>query len=692
MRSLFVADGRLPPRAMLAIIATAALVACHGRPAEEARDPAKKTAARAIAFVDVTVVPLDAPRELPHTTVVVRGDRIVAIGPTATTALPEGAERIDGKGKYLMPGLADMHVHITREADLALFVARGVTTVRNMWGAPMHLALRDRVRRGELLGPTITTAGPILDGDPPVHPGSFVVRSAADAVEAIRLHRTMGYDFVKVYSRLGESALEAIAHASKDAGLAIVGHVARDAGLARAVDLGQAGIEHVNSFYEALQADSSPVKGKFDGDAFDRKPMFVDDAKLAPLARSLREHDVSVCPTINLANQLAPAPALRERLERAEMKYVMPCDLAIWRSEASEPSSAELREREVAVGKKIVRALHDGGVRLLAGTDTGNPLVVPGFTTHEELAMLVDAGLTPYDALRAATHNAAEVMSAVNEFGVVAVGARADLLLVDGDPLANVGGADRITGVMLRGRYLDEKARAELLAKHPALSPQADPFAGVPPLASAGPGARREGEPMQYAITWKGVSFGAERMMIEVMPDGARVVSAQAIDPHRGQWMTVHLRPQHVILESDGANGRGRVEISRSGKTAMVRGTLLAGNAIARQIETSAEAALGARQFLASKMLLVPRLKDLAVGASIQLALTEIALESDVAMPSRTLDILRRPDKDGLWRFEITEAFKRTRGGPDVLTIDPATGTIVDYDITSFEVRFARQR
>src|SRR5678816_1133295 len=184
---------------LLVAAAAAASLDCARSAAPE---PAHAPGEPAVAFVGVTVLPLDTGAGLPDHTVIVRGERIERVGPRASVAVPPDAQVIDGRGRTLMPGLMDMHVHLNRTEDLAILLALGVTTVRNMWGAPIHLEWRDRVARGELPGPTIYTAGPIVDGEHPAHPGSLIVRSEADADRAIALHRRLGYDLVKVYSRL----------------------------------------------------------------------------------------------------------------------------------------------------------------------------------------------------------------------------------------------------------------------------------------------------------------------------------------------------------------------------------------------------------------------------------------------------------------------------------------------------------
>ncbi|MHA2272734.1 MAG: amidohydrolase family protein [Candidatus Hodarchaeales archaeon] len=177
-----------------------------------------------IAFFHVNVVPMDAERILADQTVIIRNDRIVAVGPSETTTIPNDVMTIEGQGKYLMPGLADMHVHMHFPQDLTLFIANGVTTVRNMWGTPRHVAWRERIAKSELLGPTIYTAGPLLDGKP-YWSGSFVIETPDEVEEIVAEHKRVGYDFLKTYSHLSKSVYNRLIEVAAEYGLPVAGHV-----------------------------------------------------------------------------------------------------------------------------------------------------------------------------------------------------------------------------------------------------------------------------------------------------------------------------------------------------------------------------------------------------------------------------------------------------------------------------------
>lgn len=652
-----------------------------------------------VAFVDVNVVPLDSERVLDRQTVVVRGGSIVAIGPAATVPVPAHAHVLDGRGKYLMPGLADMHTHLVREEDMLLYVARGVTTVRNMWGAPVHVAWRERIARGSLVGPTIVTAGPIVDGADPTHDGSLVVRNAEDAKQAIALHQRAGYDFVKIYSDLSVPAFEALAVLAKDAGLPVVGHVPRPVGLRRAIDDGQRSIEHLSAFNEALQKDDSPVAGKFDRASRARKLDFIDDAKLAPLVTRIRERGAWVCPTRVVMNVNDSPAALKERLAHPEMKYVGGYELAIWETELDRSADRIAADaRTNAFGDRIITALHEGHTNLLVGTDTANPFVVPGFSVHEELALLVRGGLTPYEALSAATRRSAEFLGK-SDFGTIAVGKRADLVLVDGNPLADVREADRITGVMVRGRWLGKPELAALLATvEDSARGKRAPFADQPPLA-VGP-TEFSGT---FQITWRDVRFGAERVAVAKSATGERIIHAQGFDPHSGQQITLHSWPgteergQRLVLESDGPTGRGRAEVTRDASGVHLSGVVLPGVEAKLAARLEPTATLEAHGFFASRFVLLPALAKLAVGESIEVHGGEVSLGSTLAMAIKTWTAKRiaeatlpaRPGREPMTvrRFEIAEG----NAPPMVLALD-ARGWPVSYEQDTFgaKLRFER--
>lgn len=426
-----------------------------------------------VAFVGVNVVPMTPGASVvPNQTVLVREGRIAAVGPTNEVQVPSGALRIDAAGEYLMPGLADMHVHLEhfQHPDiLRLFLVNGVTTVRNMDGRPYILEWREAVEEGELLGPSIYSAGPILDGDPPVRDDNAVVRNAEEAVAAVREQVEAGYDFIKVYTNLSPEAYRAVLKAAEEAGVPVVGHVPRRVSIEEALTGGQRAIEHLMDYGDLVEAEDSPVRDRWHWSKL-YLAMPVDSDKMERAAMQIAEAGVWTVPTLMQANRvLAPLDSVQSWLAGSEMGYLPSEAPRIWEEQARRavgrldaedwPVVARGRENRL----RLLGALHRAGANLLVGTDTPNPFVIPGYSVHQELENFVAAGLTPREALSYATREAARFMGDLNEWGTVEVGKRADLLLLESNPLNGIRNARRPAGVMARGRWLPSERLPEML-------------------------------------------------------------------------------------------------------------------------------------------------------------------------------------------------------------------------------------
>jgi imidazolonepropionase-like amidohydrolase len=412
-----------------------------------------------VAFVDARVVPMDSDRVLEHQTVVVQQGVIVAMGAAGAVTVPDGALVVDGRGRFLMPGLADMHVHVEEVDELLLFVANGVTTVRNMWGNrggkrllgfPDHLELRDRIRRGELLGPTIYTAGPILEGRPAGNPFMTVVTSPAQAEREVARQAELGYDFIKVYDNLEPEVYRAVAETARRHGLAVAGHVPSRVGLDAALAGGLHTIEHLSGYVDADAAEP-----------------LIEPRALPDIARQTADAAAWNTPTFVIWQKRVPTEA---DVTRPEMRYVSPRMQRIWRTFTAQMVASisyegdDYAARMLALMTGVVSHLHEAGAGLLLGTDTDNAYVIPGYSIHEELAYLVAAGLSPFEALRAGTAAAAEALGEEGVFGTVSVGARGDLVLLEADPLVDVANVQRRVGVMVRGRWIAEEDLQHMLA------------------------------------------------------------------------------------------------------------------------------------------------------------------------------------------------------------------------------------
>ncbi len=415
-----------------------------------------------VAFEHVNVIPMDRERILVDQTVLVRDGMIETVTGSAQTSVPAGALVVDGRGRYLLPGLVDMHVHIQFEDDLLLWVANGVTSVRNMWGHtgkmvrlgfPDQLVLQAQVEKGSLFGPAIYTTGPAMEGSPSFHPLAEVFDTPETAAESVAWQKAQGYDFVKVYDHLAPEVYAAILAAARAHGMPVVGHVPLAVGLDGALAGGQQTIEHMSGYIDADAAE-----------------FLIPKDQLDEYATKTRKAGVWNVVTLSEYPKSKETPEGLERLDNQPgMVYLAP----VWKlltpffykmtADAHTYHGADYPQRIAALNRAMVQALHEADAGLLLGTDAAQSYHIPGFSIHEELALLVEAGLTPYEALEAGTRNAASVLGKVDEFGTIETGMRADLILLEADPLEDVGNVQKRAGVMLRGRWLPESRLQAML-------------------------------------------------------------------------------------------------------------------------------------------------------------------------------------------------------------------------------------
>jgi imidazolonepropionase-like amidohydrolase len=444
------------------------LTACASSETAEPRraaDPAEPTTT---AFVGVNVIPMTAPGlVLPDQTVLVREGRIHQLGPRKAVDVPAGAERIEGADRYLLPGLADLHVHLEYFDDpalLLLFLDHGVTTVRNMDGRPYILEWRDKIASGELTGPTIITAGPLLDGDPPLRDDNTVVRNAEEARRIVAEQHAAGYDFVKVYTNLSREAWEAILAQAKAEGLPVAGHVPRRVRLEEALASGMASIEHLDGYDDLIESDDSPYRNRWHW-AKMYLAMPADPAKMRAAAESTAKAGVWNVPTLVEKEKVGSVEEMTRWLQRPEIQslpeeFRKAWDPAGWDEDRRRPyeSISDEDRALLAQGRRqrlaLVKALRDSGAGVLAGSDTPNPFVVPGLSLIEEIRLFVEAGLTPEQALTAATRDAARFLGKEKDFGTIAPGLRADLLFLESNPLDDIEHLDHRIGVMVRGTWI----------------------------------------------------------------------------------------------------------------------------------------------------------------------------------------------------------------------------------------------
>jgi uncharacterized protein (DUF885 family)/imidazolonepropionase-like amidohydrolase len=437
----------------------------------------------ALAIVGVNVVPMTSDTVLRDATVLVRDGRIARMGPRGEVPVPAGARRIEGGGRWLIPGLADMHVHLFSDGDvpdaaaadeLGVMVANGVTAVRLMNGTPEQLALRDDVRAGRVVGPQLWLASPELAGRAYGGEGfrGRVVATPAQGRDAVREAAGAGYDFVKLTLFVAPEAFDAVADEARRRGIRLVGHVDPRVGVARALAAGQS-IEHLDDYLEQVLADSAPMRTSVSDRGLFRAENWlsldhVDDAKVARIAGETARSGTWTTPTLGVFKR-AFALGVPDSVVRAwpDWRHYPPELLQLYATARERhwalPVDPARRVKWAGVRDRLVKAIADSGGRILAGSDTPEWFHVYGFALHRELESLVAAGLTPYQALAAATREPAAYLRASSEWGTIAPGRRADLVLVDGNPLEDVRSTARIRGVAIGGRWLDRPALDAML-------------------------------------------------------------------------------------------------------------------------------------------------------------------------------------------------------------------------------------
>jgi imidazolonepropionase-like amidohydrolase len=423
------------------------------------------------AITNITVLPMTSDTVLKDATLVVRDGRIAAVGPGQSVSVPPGTRTIDGRGKFLIPGLADMHVHLYSDDEdlgpvggdeLAVMVANGVTAIRLMIGTPEHLVLRREVEAGRILGPQLWVASPQFTGRKDVN--SRLVTTPEEAQRAVKEVADAGYDFIKLTLNIALPVYDAIISEAARNGIRVVGHVDPRVGVARALAAGQH-IEHLDNYLESVLADSAPMRASVSDRALYQLKNwesmdFIDDKKVAEIAVATAKARVWTTPTLTLFKYaFALGQSDEEIRARPEWKLMPPKHRALYLGSRERywknPPSLARRRRYIEVRNRLVKLIADAGGGIMAGSDTPEWFLGYGFTLHRELETLVAAGLTPYQALSAATRNPAEFLHARSEWGTIEPGKRADLVLLSANPLEDIRNTTRIELVSVGGRCLE---------------------------------------------------------------------------------------------------------------------------------------------------------------------------------------------------------------------------------------------
>lgn len=414
-----------------------------------------------IVFSNVSIIPMDKNVVLSNRDVVVKNGIITVIAPTTKYRYSKEALVIDCKGKYLMPGLAEMHAHVPPVDDIEpmkavvmLFALKGVTTIRGMLGHPRHIELRSKLQSGEIIGPCFITSGPSFSGN--------TVKTTEAATAMVKDQKKLGYDFLKLHPGISKENFAAIVATAREVNIPFAGHVSFDVGVWRAINAGYATIDHLDGFVESLVPGIENMKeqeaGLFGLFIADK----TDESGIPKLMDSLKKHHIWVVPTQALPERwFHPTRSADDLANEPEMKYMDAATVNNWvtakKTLLNNPNyKTSVATRLIEVRRKLINACSKSGVGLLLGSDAPQVFDVPGFSVHHELRYLVDAGLTPYEALKTGTVNVGKFLNR-DDVGVIKIGAVSDLLLLNGNPLDDIDQSNNIEGVMMGNLWMDKE-------------------------------------------------------------------------------------------------------------------------------------------------------------------------------------------------------------------------------------------
>ncbi len=449
---------------------------------------------KSLVVTHISVVDVSTGETKPDMTVIISDGRIREIGSSTTARIPEAAQVVEAGGKFLIPGLWDMHVHIFNQISrrppntwyFPLFIANGVTSVREMWTKLENMPQVREWRRlqldGSLIAPRIAAVGTLVDGPagvettnlPALQPGPTAnsVSTPEEARQFVREVKAAGIDFAKTYSSLSREAYFAIADEAKKQAIPFAGHVPFLVDAAEASSAGQRSMEHLNQILESSSSRSHElfqVPGREWSSKYDKLTLDTfDEAKFKKLVTTLAQNHSWQVPTL-VRNQVWAFRGETVIMSDSRLRYIPANEVATWKKQFPDlrPTDIEkaVRGRLWQKQLEVVRRMKDAGVPLMAGTDLGADYIYPGFSLHDELTLFVEAGFTPLEALKAATRNPAEFLGLLDSMGTVEKGKIADLVLLNANPLEDIRNTQKIEAVVVNGRFLDRKELDQLLAK-----------------------------------------------------------------------------------------------------------------------------------------------------------------------------------------------------------------------------------
>ncbi len=411
------------------------------------------------AFTHVNVITMENETVLKDQTVLIRDGKIAKIGAAVDINIKGGATVIDGRGKYLIPGISEMHAHIPGnqngteivEETLFLYLSNGITLIRGMLGQPYHLTLREQVAKGDVLGPRIYTSGPSINGN--------TVRSVEEAQAKVTAQKEAGYDFLKLHPGLTRENFDAVVATANEVGIPYAGHVSTGVGVRRAIEAKYASIDHVDGYIEGLVPSSIRVNPNTNGFFGVNFTDIADENLIPELVNATKAAGVWIVPTQAMMERwIGPTPAA-EIGNDPEMQYINPRILNNWiRTKDNilnnSTYDADQANKFNALRRKVIGDMHKAGVGILLGSDAPQVFNVPGFSIQREMDAMFRSGMSPYEILKAGTVNPAIYFGDENLYGMVKEGLSADLILLEANPLENIANMKDPAGVMVRGEWL----------------------------------------------------------------------------------------------------------------------------------------------------------------------------------------------------------------------------------------------
>lgn len=459
----------------LGLITLFVLSACNVQTTSDSNELADNP--DAIAFVNADLLSMTEDGMLSDHTIVVVDGKIAALGPSAGVKIPGGATVIDASGKFIMPGLAEMHAHIPVPQDgddrlvketLFLYLSRGVTTIRGMLGNPYHLELKEMIEQDSILSPRVFTSSPSLNGN--------TVPTPNEARKLVTQYQRDGYDFLKIHPGIPLDAFDEMAKTAREVGITFSGHVPQPVGIRHALDAQYASIDHLDGYLSGLatQEEWAELDDNIGFFGYRTVP-YADASEIAVLAQKTKENGVWIVPTQSLFTRWFSPDDPAAMANEAEMKYMAARTRYQWRQSkqnaiGNEEYKKEQWEKMIDLRQQLLRALHEAEVPLLLGSDAPQVFNVPGFSLEHEMNAMKDAGLSNEVILMSGTANPARFFHQEGQFGTLQVGAAADLLLLSGNPLSDLSQTWAQEGVMVRGHWMPKEeidARlAEIAAAH----------------------------------------------------------------------------------------------------------------------------------------------------------------------------------------------------------------------------------